>query len=221
MTLFVLVMLPLVAALGTWQLQRAAVKGRLEGEFFARLAEPARALPAEGVPEPFARIRMRGAYDPAQHFLLDNQIRNGEVGYWVFSVFRTSDGVGSIVNRGFLPAGDQRASLPRVDAPQGIVEIEAVVWPDLGRTLLLEEDVWPSDWPKRIQSLDLARMAESLGNTRTSEFRLQDAAPGVFAPAPLAFDFKTRMHQGYAAQWYGLGVVLLIGYLCFGFRRHE
>ncbi len=221
MTLFVIVMLPLVAALGTWQLQRAAVKGRLEGEFFSRLAEPARMLPADAVPESFARIRMRGAYDPNQHFLLDNQIRNGEVGYWVFSVFRTADGAGSIINRGFLPSGNERGSLPHVDAPRGIVEIETVVWPHLGRTLLLEEDVWSNDWPKRIQSLDLARMADSFGNTRVTEFRLQDAAPGVYAPAPLAFDFKTRMHQGYAAQWYGLGVVLLIGYLCFGFRRHE
>ncbi|MFM7120571.1 MAG: SURF1 family protein [Gammaproteobacteria bacterium] len=221
MTVFVLVMLPLVVALGTWQLQRAAVKSGLEEAFFARLAEPARPLTGDGATVPFARIRLRGVYDPTHHFLLDNQIRNGVVGYWVFSVFRTPEGVGAIVNRGFLAAGAERASLPRVDTPQGIVELDTVVWPDLGRTMLLEADEWTSDWPKRIQRLDLSRMAATLGDTRTTEFRLQRASPGVFEPAPLAFDFKTRMHQGYAAQWYGLGVVLLIGYLFFGFRRHD
>jgi cytochrome oxidase assembly protein ShyY1 len=47
------------------------------------------------------------------------------------------------------------------------------------------------------------------------------AQPGVLVPAPQAHDFKAVMHRGYATQWFGLALVLSIGYIVYGLRRHD
>jgi len=54
-----------------------------------------------------------------------------------------------------------------------------------------------------------------------AEVRLEGGQPGVFEPAPLDMTFAPERHQGYAVQWFGLAVVLAVGYAIFGFRRSE
>lgn len=216
MTAFVVIMLPVLLALGRWQLDRAAEKRAYLDAFIDRQG----ALPVPPGPEAvdFQRLRLTGHFEPGQQFLLDNQVSRGRVGYWVITPFLTTSGARWLVNRGWAPAPTHRETLPDVPAPPGTVTIVAVTWPDMGLPPLLGDDVWAAGWPKRVQRLDVARMADVLGDgTRPIQLRLEAGQPGVLSAPPLKLPVTPAKHTGYAVQWFGLAAVLLGGYLAYGF----
>ena len=221
MTVFVLLMLPLVVALGIWQLDRAAEKRGYQNRYFDRVGALAVPPPAELADAAFLRVRLVGRYEPGHHYLIDNRPRSGEPGYWVVTRFLADDGRRFLVNRGWLAAPDGRGVLPEVPTPAGQVAVVGVVWPDTGLTPLLAEDPWTTGWPRRVQRLNVDRMAAQGDHVVPAEIRLEPDQPGVLAPLPLDMDFRPERHTGYAVQWFGLAVVLVVGYLLFGFRRAE
>lgn len=231
MTVFALALLPVLCGLGLWQLERAAEKRDYQRRYFDRVGMLAQAPPArlgeaasDGAAadgSAFMRVRLRGRYEPGQHYLVDNRPRRGEPGYWAVTRFRAEDGRVFLVNRGWLAAPPRREQLPPVPTPRGPVTITGVIWPDTGLTPLLAPDPWPADWPRRVQQLDVARMAAQGDAVVPVEVRLENGQPGVFEPAPLDMTFAPERHQGYAVQWFGLAAVLVLGYVIFGFRRSE
>jgi cytochrome oxidase assembly protein ShyY1 len=62
-------------------------------------------------------------------------------------------------------------------------------------------------------------MADGEPRIVAREIRLEPGQPGVFAAAPLQADFRPERHRAYAAQWFGLALVLAGAYLVYGFRR--
>jgi len=221
MTIFVIAMLPLLVSLGVWQLDRAALKHGYEAAYFDRMAEAPRAVSSADLEDAFARVLLQGSFDPERYFLVDNQIHQGRPGYWVVGLFQAEAGHRWLVNRGWVPAPRLRDSLPVVAVPEGTVHLIGILWPDTGLVPLLAEDPWTEDWPKRVQRLDVARMAEFFDGMAPIEVRLEPGQPGVEVPATLGHDFKARTHEGYAAQWFGLAIVLAVGYIIFGFKRHD
>ncbi len=235
LSLAVMAMLPVLLALGVWQLQRAEEKRSYQSRYYDRLAEPPRPLASLAgslTDAGFARVFLRGRYQRGRDYLVDNRTRHGRPGYWVVSRFAAQDGRIYLVNRGWIAAPPRREVLPEVVTPGGPVTLQAVVWPDLGLPPLLAEEAWPSRWPKRIQRLDVARMAADpdLGPGIDSRFepepepvvaaelRLEPGQAGVFVAAPVDPGFVPERHQAYAAQWFGLALVLLAGYVILGFR---
>ena len=228
LSLAVVAMLPVLLALGVWQLQRAEEKSGYQSRYYDQLAQPPRPLAA--LTEPltnagFARVVLTGRYQPGRDYLVDNRTRHGQPGYWVVSRFAGQDGRIYLVNRGWIAAPPRREALPDVVTPAGPVTLQAVVWPDLGLPPLLAEEAWPSRWPKRVQRLDVARMAADPGQPGTgpapvvaAELRLEPGQAGVFVAAPVDPGFVPERHQAYAAQWFGLAAVLLAGYVILGFR---
>lgn len=219
MTLFVVVMLPLVCGLGLWQLERAEEKAVYQDRYFDRLGMLPQAPPEQPRQADFQRVRLHGHYLPGRDFLVDNQVRNGRSGYWVVSVFAGHDGRAWLVNRGWLAAPASRDRLPAIPTPSGEQTLVGVIWPDTGLVPLLAADPWGEQWPKRVQRLDVSRMAATADSVVPVEVRLEPGQPGVFHPAPVDVDFSPRIHQGYAVQWFALAVALVAGYLIYGFRR--
>lgn len=219
MTAFVVVMLPLVVVLAFWQLQRAREMRGYQERYFDRLGMLPQTPPRSWGGADFLRLRLTGEYIPGEHYLVDNKLRNGEPGYWVVSRFRCVDGRVYLLNRGWLAAPASRGELPLVPTPEGAVTVVGVVWPDTGMTPLLAADPWPDQWPKRVQRLNVSRMAQD-ADVVSAEIRLEAGQPGVLAAAPVDATFRPERHQGYAVQWFALAVVLLTGFVLFGFYRH-
>jgi cytochrome oxidase assembly protein ShyY1 len=169
----------------------------------------------------FLRVRLEGGYERGHDFLVDNRTHEGQTGYWVVSVFRSTDGRGYLVNRGWLAAPVRRETMPAVPTPEGDTRIVGLVWPDTGLPPLLAEDPWNAGWPKRVQRLERERMAGGVVDTVPVEIRLEAGQAGVFAPAPVDAVFRPERNQGYAVQWFGLALVLIIGYGYFGMRGGE
>lgn len=217
MTLFAGLLLPVVLSLGMWQLSRAEEKRRFENAYLDRIGALAVAPGAELVA--FQRLRLSGEFEQGRDFLLDNQIRNGEIGYGVISVFRTDDGRGWLINRGFLPGDRARRSLPEVMSPAGALTLTGLVWPELGLLPVFGEDRWAEGWPKLIQRIEVERMAAAAGDVESLEIRLEAGQPGVFAAAPTELNMPAAKHTGYAVQWFGLAAALAVGFVVFGFRK--
>ncbi|MEQ8858226.1 MAG: SURF1 family protein [Pseudomonadales bacterium] len=220
MTLFVVGMLPVLVGLGFWQLERAAEKHAYQARYFDRVGMLPRVPPqANGTDSAFLRVRLLGHYESGRHYLVDNRPRDGRPGYWVVSLFAGSDGRRYLVNRGWLAAPPSRDELPDVPTPTGAVTLVGVIWPDTGLTPLLAEDPWTRDWPRRVQRLDVQRMARQGEGAVAMEIRLEPGEPGVFAAVPVDAAFLPERHEGYAAQWFALAGVLVVGFVIFGLRR--
>ena len=206
MKFFVIVFVPMTLALGLWQLQRAEEKRTLETAYLEQLTQLPVKPSGPALDVSFQKLLMTGKYTD-QYFLVDNQVQEGVVGYWVVQVFDT-DGRKLLINRGFTPAPESREQIPEVTWPAGLVDIVGVVWPDLGLIPVFGEDVWSSSWPKRVQRLDVARMAETT-QAEPVEVRLEGGQPGVLAPAPFARVLGDEKHLGYAFTWFGLCATLI------------
>lgn len=209
LTIFVLVMLPTVVSLGVWQLKRADEKAALEEAYFdqlgAQVHEPGDQL------EAFSRLVLKGEYG-ADQYLVDNQVMQGQVGYWVLQLFIAHEGRRYIVNRGWIVAPTSRIEMPVVETPTGKVEIVVLVWPQMGLPPILGSDEWPEGQKIRVQRRDVEQMAKR-SKALPMEMRLEAGSAGALRAAPTDLEFGRERHIGYAVQWFGLGVVLIIGWV--------
>ena len=218
MNLFVGVFVPLTIGLGLWQLDRGAQKRDMEMAYLTKLTELA--VPANDVSlsEPFQRIRLIGRFSD-KIFLVDNQVNDGQIGYWVVQRFDAVEGR-YLINRGFLAGLKTRGNLPLVSTPVGEIEMVAVVWPFTGLIPVYDDDEWADNWPKRVQRLDIARMA-IIADTHAVELRLEPGQPGVLKAAPFAKVLSDAKHLGYAATWFGLCAALILLYGYFAWRQRQ
>lgn len=221
MTMFVTVMLPLVLGLGVWQLQRADYKRSLETAYFDQLGGLPHPL-AVGTERPaFSRVRITGQY-AEPYYLLDNQLRDGRPGYWLYQPFETQDGATRLINRGWFEAPSLRSELPEPPkAPADPVTLVAMVWPDTGMLPLFGQpgtEQLASNLV-RLQRLDWEAMVSRQPALLTPELRLEAGQPGVLAAAPQTIEFGVQRHIGYAIQWFGLGAALLTGFVIYGRRK--
>ncbi len=219
MTTFVAVMLPLVLSLGSWQVERGAEKRGLEMDYLERVTMlPVRPNPATESLQRFQRVRLQGNF-ATEVFLVDNQVSGGKTGYWIVQCFDDSaSGRRYLVNRGYIQAPPVRSEMPVLSAPEGPLEVVGAIWPFTGLIPVLDDDAWPEGWPKRVQRLDVARMAAQVG-AEPFEVRLEPGQPGVQVAAPFAQVLSDAKHRGYAATWFGLAIALVAGYLVFGFKN--
>jgi surfeit locus 1 family protein len=107
----------LFASLGTWQLRRAEASRETFTSFAARAAEAPLATLPSGFDETqrFRRIAVHGEYLRAPQLLLDNMLHDGVAGYHVLTSLRVAGRRELVlVNRGWVPLGTDRGTLPDV-----------------------------------------------------------------------------------------------------------
>lgn len=218
----VALLLPLLIALGFWQLDRAGQKEALEEAYRSRQASPPIDLLTAGEDRRrreemlWRRVQLRGEYLPDKQYLLDNQIKGGEPGYLIFSPFRLAGRQDIVlVNRGWLPLEGDRNTVPEVPPPEDEV-VEGTAKEPQSAGLFLGGPVAEELGPGfvRVQQLDLEAVA------RDNEWRLLpyvvrlDEQPGSgFVRNWKAPGFGREKHLGYAFQWFAMAAALLIIYL--------
>ena len=219
MNLFALPLMPLMVALGFWQLDRAEEKTQILAAQEALLAASPQRL-GEAAFENYQPVTLVGEYDTERHFLLDNVVYNGRVGYDVITPFYDSSGVVVLVNRGWLPAGDDRSILPDIISPVGRLVLAGNVGRNLGKPFLLGEQDWVVKWPQRIQAVEINKMAGALDLSLADYFvRLNMASPGAYQYHYKTVNVMPSKHLGYAVQWFAMTFALLTLYLLFGLGK--
>ena len=133
-TLVVLALLPLLVFLGFWQLSRGEQKRALLDSYAERqAAAPLTAGQLLNVEQPaFRRVQLRGHLDGKHSLLLDNRMRDGQVGVELLQPFQDqASGQWLLLNRGWLP-WPSRHTPPVFSTAQQTLDVQAWVYESPG-----------------------------------------------------------------------------------------
>ncbi|MBT1001835.1 SURF1 family protein [Paenarthrobacter sp. DKR-5] len=206
------------AGLGMWQLDRRrevlADINRITSNYSAAPVpyEQARGeFQSLDASREWSQVRLVGRYDVAGQRIVRNRPFNGQPGYEVLVPLRLVNGDSVVIDRGWLPIGNQQAGRPdSVPAPPaGQVTVTARLKPG--------EPVIDRGAPAgQLASINLPAYGKELG------YPLMTGAYGLLAsesPAASAMPVQFPMpsldegpHLSYAMQWFAFGVLFFVGY---------
>lgn len=206
----------LFTSLGMWQLDRAEEKRELFRAFDQASEDGAEPAPLSLAERADPELRYRwvegtGRYLDRQ-FLVDNITRDGRTGYYVLTPFRPEGGGRLLlVNRGWVPAGERRADLPRVPAPDGLADVRGRLDHLPRPGVELGEAPAQEGWPRTLVYPRMEELAQALGEPVADWTVLLDgAAEGGFRRDFRPAVFGPERHLGYAVQWLALAATVVI-----------
>jgi surfeit locus 1 family protein len=206
------------AALGNWQLGRAAEKRALAADF-AR-GGPALELGAQPAGAPrYQRVAARGYYDAGRQFLLDNRSHAGQAGMEVLTPLLLADGSAVLVNRGWLPHGPSRETLPTVavaDAPRTV----AGRLDELPQPPIRLDAPAAAGWPRLVQYPRMDELAAMLGRELQPRMILLDPAePDGYVREWSVPGTTSERHLGYAVQWFAFAALAIAIWVALSLHR--
>lgn len=216
-TVFALALLSLLLVLGSWQLQRAEVKRIAQAALAQRANEaPINLEEITDEPDVYTRVRVRGRFDNAHSFLLDNRIHGGRFGYEVITPFTPRHTTMKLlVNRGWVAGDPSRIKRPTIDAVTGDVVLVGSVYRDTTKYNFFKT-IHETQWPKLIQSLNTADLQQQLGSPMFPfVVRLDADTPGAYVIDWQLFGaaFGPERHIAYAVTWFAMALTLIVTWL--------
>jgi len=211
-----LILLTLLCSLGFWQLNRSEQKRQIlkqqQSAIEADSIDLSRQTIVDADAVRYRKVVVKGRYDIAHQFLVDNQIVDGKNGYFVLTpllVEGADDAV--LVNRGWVPLGTHRKDLPNVDFKAEPMQVIGRLnhFPSVG--IKLKGAEIPTDTlPSVVQVVDANVLSEKLGYpVRTYQIELDATAPeGYKREWKINVPIPPEKHLAYAVQWFGLALTL-------------
>jgi surfeit locus 1 family protein len=206
--------------LAVWQLDRAEEKRGLITAF-ASGGERALVVKAalEGLPR-YQSVELSGHYDTEHQVLLDNMFSaRGQPGYQVLTALQRESGAWVLVDRGWVPAGNLRAQLPKIDVDGRVRVVRGQLdqLPRPGIRLGNSADAGPQtdSWPKVLNYPTHQQLTAALGRP------LENPRVLLSASAPDGYErqwqanvgLTPERHLGYAVTWIGLLVTILVTFV--------
>lgn len=213
--------------LGLWQLQRMHEKQALLDQQLPARAQTLSLARAQAAPPQLRWVEDHGRFLPGT-LLLDNQTRQGRAGIKVYQPFRSDGGAVVLVDLGWLPMPGDR-TLPGIVPRDGDAHVAGLLAPPPASGLVLgpaftatpQPGVWLANrMPPDEAAITLALPAGSLHGP---VLRLDPALPGGYARdlELLPNTLPPSRHLGYAVQWFGLALTILIVALVLEWRRRR
>ncbi len=233
-TLLSVVMLPILLALGNWQLNRAEEKRTIKKNLALRTQQAPSTIERLDLDSDlaFTPVILTGTFDNQHNYLLDNRISSGKVGYDVLSPFRTTEGTWVIVNRGWIEAPALRSVKPKIPAAENFsrfgefedtstienretISVLASVYVMPGKPFQLEEqDFQNIEWPLVIQVVDPLKLGALLDRDFFKyELRLNAGEIGALKAEWQAINVQPEKHTAYAVQWFAMAAALIIWFI--------
>jgi len=166
-------------------------------------------------------VMVRGHYEVAQQFFLDNQQYQGRPGVHVITPLHIEGTqVRVLVNRGWIGWGASRSVLPQVPAATGLVEVHGrVVVPSSKAPAFVTESVGETGALHTRIRLDEIQAAQNYPLQPIVIWQTSsDATDGLIRAWPELTD-KAPMHKGYAAQWFLMAALLLAFFVRSSYRK--
>lgn len=228
-TLGMLVLVALFACLSVWQWHRAGEKRAM----IAAIQAGARAAPVD-VNRATARhevraiatyrhVKLRGRYDPDHQVLLDSMLHASRSGYYVLTPFHLAGTrTWVMVNRGWIAKAGGAPSPERLAVRADTRRITGL-WTRLPRPGLRLGSGAPASrgWPKTLLYPTMAELGRLLQRPLAAHsVRLDAKEPDGYVrdwhPAPR---IGPGRHIGYAFQWLGLALTVLIVWIVLNAHR--
>jgi len=225
-TLAYLCLLPILIALGIWQLGRSEEKRLFLEKQEQKLASSeilqlSSATEDDAVALRYKKVQATGHYDQAHQFLIDNQINEGKAGYFVLTPFILQGGAKAVlVNRGWVPLNQKRSVLPDLQIKNEQINVMGRInrFPSVGIKLAGAE-IPTEGWPSVVQVIDSQILAKKLDYS-LFPFQIEldkDQAEGFKREWQTTTIMLPEQHTAYAIQWFALALtltLLFIGYSC-------
>ena len=206
-----IIALSILLSLGAWQWRRGVDKTAAQTTMQTAMDSPYH-IPISSVaalrahPLAYQQAQLEGEWQNADTVFLANRVHRGRVGYEAFTPFRLMDGALMLVNRGWVAdtAAPPAALAPRgrIYAPQtGFTLGDAYRPPAHGATTnalvlqYLETGAVAELLDEAVQPIALALHAAHA-----------DALTSIWTPMTI----PPARHFGYAVQWWGLALTLLV-----------
>ncbi len=224
----VLILVPILIRLGVWQLDRANERQTARDELVSVMQQkplPINEFDLTPSHEKLAHLTVSGVFDWSKQFLLENQVHNTVTGFEVLAPLTYSSGRAILVSRGWIPASPGKkpdvsvtAGIARAQSVAGLAVIPESRLSDYQRDILRKSsDYKPSNtepnnakWPVIITEEDFATMSSLL------ELEL---VPRILQPQQdLSYAYRRvwqpslrgpAVNYGYAAQWFGMAILLI------------
>lgn len=220
----------LFCSLGAWQLdrgkQKQAMLAQSQGVLAARKPLPLRAAADPARADAYDWAQGQGRFLDKPAVLLDNQTSEGRSGVRVYRVFQ-GDAAATpplLVELGWLPLPGDR-SLPRIDSFAATTQVAGLLAPPPSAGLAAAVASPQADGNLLATSLDHAMLSSAL--------KLPTLAPRVLRLDPalkvgylrdlniLPNTLPPERHLGYAVQWFGLALAVLITALVLTLRKRR
>ena len=209
-------LLLLVLSLGVWQIDRGYKKKELENTFLERQSQPVKEIKYNTFENSdlYRNVVLEGKYLD-QIFLLDNKIHNGKPGLKVFSPFESINESLVLVSRGWIEFED-RSNLPMIKTERNVLKIQGILRSESKDFILENDNMKKNTNPILVQTINLDELSNYLGEPLSPYIlELSELSKSAFVKTWQPINLSSFRHFGYAVQWFGLGLVLIIGYLFF------
>ena len=209
-------LLLLVLSLGVWQIDRGYKKKELENTFLERQSQPVKEIKYNTLENSdfYRKLVLKGIYLD-QIFLLDNKIHNGKPGLKVFSPFESINESLVLVSRGWIEFED-RSNLPVIKTERNALKIQGILRSESKDFILENDNMKKNTNPILVQTINLDELSNYLGKPLSPYIlELSELSKSAFVKTWQPINLSSFRHFGYAVQWFGLGLVLIIGYLFF------
>ena len=209
-------LLLLVLSLGVWQIDRGYKKKELENTFLERQSQPVNEIKYNTFENSdlYRNVVLEGKYLD-QIFLLDNKIHNGKPGLKVFIPFESINESLVLVSRGWIEFED-RSNLPMIKTERNALKIQGILRSESKDFILENDNMKKNTNPILVQTINLDELSNYLGKPLSPYIlELSELSKSAFVKTWQPINLSSFRHFGYAVQWFGLGLVLIIGYLFF------
>ena len=216
----VVILVMLLLRLGFWQLDRAEEKKLLIKQWQQPATETL--LNLDKQPGFYRKVEFEGLINNRQYFLLDNRTRQGKVGYELIVLTKLADNTAILVNLGWLATGTDRSTLPTVELPNSKVKFSGWM-KQQQKVFQLKEDQWQAGWPKRIQQIEIDKIASVTNIKNLATFVLLNEKPLLesLTTAWKPVNMSAQKHIGYAFQWFLMAFTLSVMLLWFGLKQSK
>lgn len=214
--LFSLLMLPVLLALGCWQLQRAEEKQQILDQY-----QTNRQLPPvtnnqtldSGQDQQYRLAWLQGKVDNNRVIILDNRVKSGRPGYEILQAVDISGADKKLLlNRGWVPANLDRAILPSFPPLNGNIQLRGFLYRTLEGGYQLDDGVKSiADRPTRVGWITVERAAQLFDEPfYPYQLRLDQDSPGALQTGWPTVSVQPHKHTAYAVQWFAMAATLLI-----------
>lgn len=224
--LLVLALFLVMVGAGFWQLQRHGERRDRNEQITNRSAvEP---VPLESVLDPglvgatlrsdlgeseqYRRVAATGEWRVEDQVLVRNRTLDGAPGFWVLTPLYTADGLGVVINRGWVPRSVDESGLAELVPPPGTVTVVGTVQPSRSAELFQQPDP-PDGVLETLARPDVDRLAKQI------DYPL---VPFLVQLEPIAVDelpvelplpaLDSGPHLSYAVQWFVFATIAAVGY---------
>ena len=219
--IFAIIFVPITISLGFWQLDRAQEKTEIIANYDELLTSEPINLNAKSTYKNWQPVTTMGRFKDTVIFE-DNAILNGRAGFKIYHLFENGDGSYVFVHRGFIERNMIKNNLPQIDMPKGKQSLKGSVLIKQDNSFV--QDIEESD-ARIIQEFNIERLINKFPILKDRYLHpfllnLDIRDKNKFLAIEKPVNMKASKHIGYAIQWFGLCLALII-LTIYAYRRKD